>query len=102
MHFPQEHVRELEKALMSCSIVPRSLVQLKQNFVMGRALAKHGASMNLTGTPINVYLQYIAAAGPQNADNDGALTAAGPFNALSFLHHTSRVMITDAGIQVMG
>lgn len=60
-HFSQEHVRELEKAFDAAGLPLRSLLGVKQNFVVGRALSAYGSSTNLTGTPINVYLEYNGA-----------------------------------------
>lgn len=57
-HFSAEHLRELEKAFDAAGLPMRSLLGLKQNFVIGRALSAYGSSTNLTGTPINLYLEY--------------------------------------------
>ena len=57
-HFSAEHLRELEKAFDASGCPIRSLLGMKQNFVIGRALSSYGSSTNLTGTPINLYLEY--------------------------------------------
>lgn len=92
-HFPQEHLRELEKAFDSSGIPFRSVESLKQNFVIGRALSSYGSSTNLTATPINLYLNYAVATGPTNPTN--------PKDIISYVHHSVRVAITPMGIEVM-
>lgn len=57
-HFSAEHMRELEKAFDASNLPLRSMLGLKQNFLIGRTLSVQGSSTNLTGTPINVYLDY--------------------------------------------
>lgn len=92
-HFSQEHLRELEKAFDASGLPFRSVDALKQNFVIGRALSSYGSSTNLTATPINLYLNYNSAAGPQNPT-----TAK---DVVSYVHHSVRVAITPMGIEVM-
>jgi hypothetical protein len=46
--------------------------------------------MDLTATPINIYLDYNAAAGPARVKD-----------VISYLCHKIRVMITPMGLQVM-
>ena len=89
-HFSQEHLRELEKALLSAGIVMMSCEQLHQNFVIGRALSHKGSSMDLTATPINLYLDY---------NGDG--TAVTAKDVISYVAHKIRVMITPMGLEVM-
>lgn len=89
-HFSQEHLRELEKSLASAGIVMMSCEQLHQNFVIGRALSHKGSSMDLTATPINLYLDY---------DGDG--TAVTTKDVISYVAHKIRVMITPMGLEVM-
>ena len=89
-HFSQEHLRELEKALASAGLVMMSSEQLHQNFVIGRALSHKGSSMDLTATPINLYLDY--------AGNGGAVTTK---DVISYVAHKIRVMITPMGVEVM-
>ena len=88
-HFPQMHVRELEKAFKSSGLSFASIESLKQNFVVGRALSTYGSSTDLTGTPINVYLDYNGT-GPGKS-----------LSVVSFVHFTTRIMITPMGIEVM-
>lgn len=57
-HFSMEHHRELQKAFDSAGIPMRSILGLKQNFVIGRALSSYGSSTDLTGKPITLYLEY--------------------------------------------
>ena len=57
-HFSAEHIQELTKTFDAAGIPLRSLLGLKQNFMIGRSLSKYGSSTNLVGTPINVYLEY--------------------------------------------
>lgn len=72
-HFSQEHVRELEKAFDAAGLPLRSLLGVKQNFIIGRSLSAYGSSTNLTGTPINVYLEYNGA-GPVSTSYPTATT----------------------------
>ena len=89
-HFPQMHVRELEKAFDAAGVPFVSIDALKQNFVIGRALSSYGSSTNLTGTPINLYLEYNTAGGPGKT-----------LDMVSFLHHTIRVVVTPMGVEVL-
>ena len=57
-HFSQEHIRELEKAFDAAGLPLRTLLGVKQNTVIARALSAYGSSTNLTGTPINLYIDY--------------------------------------------
>ncbi len=90
LHFGQEHIRELKKAFDASGVGVKTLVRAKANFVLGRALAKYGSSMDLTGTPVNVYVEYNDTASPTQ-----------PRDVVSFVHHTVRMMITPEGIEVM-
>ena len=101
LHFPMEHGQELKKAFDACGIGMGSMLHMKQNFVIGRALSKYGSSMNLTATPINVYLNYRTATGPQSLNGSNALVAGGPFDVVSYLHHTTRIAVTPDGLEVM-
>lgn len=101
LHFPMEHGQELKKAFDACGIGMGSMLHMKQNFVIGRALSKYGSSMNLTATPVNLYLNYRTATGPQSLDVQNQLAAAGPFDVCSFVHHTTRIAITPDGMEVM-
>lgn len=73
-HFSAEHLRELEKAFDASGLPMRSLLGLKQNFIIGRALSAYGSSTNLTGTPINLYLEY-AENGPVSTSFPNATAA---------------------------
>lgn len=73
-HFSAEHLRELEKAFDAAGVPMRSLLGLKQNFVVARALSSYGSSTNLTGTPINLYLDYVGS-GPQTGTIPNATAA---------------------------
>ena len=87
---------------MDAAGVPtRSFFRLKQNCVLGRALSAYGSSTDLTATPINVYLTYNDATGPKTLDDTNTLQTAGPFDAISFVHHTNRIAISGMGIEVM-
>jgi len=89
-HFAQEHLREMEKAWQVAGEGVTSFVGAKQNFVISRALAKYGASMDLSDRPVNLYLEYANATSP----SEGCDT-------VSFVHHNIRMMITDSGIEVI-
>jgi hypothetical protein len=90
--YPQEHVRELEKSFDAAGLPYVSLESLKQNFVIGRALSSYGSSTNLTGTPINLYVEYNTAAGTDPAET---------LDVVSFLHHTVRIAISPMGIEIL-
>lgn len=90
LHFGQEHIRELKKAFDAAGVGVKSIVRAKANFVLGRALAKYGSSMDLTGTPINLYVEYNDTSSP-----------AQPRDVVSFVHHTVRMMVTPDGIEIM-
>jgi hypothetical protein len=90
LHFGQEHIRELKKAFDASGVSCKSIVRAKANFVLGRALAKYGSSMDLTGTPINLYVEYNDTSSP-----------AQPRDVVVFVHHTVRMMVTPDGIEIM-
>jgi hypothetical protein len=90
LHFGQEHIRELKKAFDASGVGVKTLVRSKANFCLGRALAKYGSSMDLTGTPINVYVEYNDTSSP-----------AQPRDVVAFVHHTVRMMVTPDGIEIM-
>mgnify|MGYP003670774850 CR=1 FL=1 len=90
LHFSAQHIVELEKAMVSANLPVRSLLKTKQNFVVGRALAKHGASVNLTGLGLRWYGEYQTAADPSI-----------PLDVVSFVNHTTRLIINPQGIQVI-
>ena len=87
-HFPQEHVREVEKTFASMGIAFRSLECLKQNFALCRGLSQFGSSTDLTGTPINVYVDY----------NTNTNTVK---DVISYVAHKTRLMITPMGVEIM-
>lgn len=100
-HFPMEHVSELKKAFDACGLGIGNLERVGQNFVVGRALSKYGSSMNLTATPINLYLNYRSANGPLQMQANRTLAAGGPYDAISYVHHTTRLMISPGYIEIM-
>lgn len=87
-HFPQEHVREVEKTFESMGIPLRSIECLKQNFAICRGLSQFGSSTDLTATPINVYVDY--------STNSPVVK-----DVISYVAHKVRVMITPMGVEVM-
>jgi hypothetical protein len=89
-HFSQEHLRELEKAFEASGLSVESHVGAKQSFVIARALAKYGASMDLSDRPVNLYLEYDKTSDPATAKD-----------VVSFVHHNVRIMVSDMGIEVM-
>ncbi len=101
LHFPQEHAQELKKAFDASGVGMGSMLHLKQNFVLGRGLSKYGSSMNLTATPVNLYLQYRTASGPQKLNRSNSLVDPAPFDVVSFCHHITRVAVSPEGIVVM-
>ena len=76
--------------MVSAQLPVRSLLKTKQNFVVGRALAKHGASVNLNATGLRWYAEYNLTTQPTEA-----------LDVVSFVNHTTRVIITPQGVQVM-
>ncbi len=90
LHFSAQHIVELEKAMVSANLPVRSLLKTKQNFVVGRALAKHGASVNLTGLGLRWYAEYHTATDPNI-----------PLDVVSFVNHTTRLIVNPEGIQVI-
>ena len=90
LHFSAQHIVELEKAMVSARLPVRSLLKCKQNFVVARALAKHGASVNLTSTGLRWYAEFAATTDP---------TA--PLDVVTFVNHVTRLLITPEGIQVL-
>jgi hypothetical protein len=101
LHFPQEHAQELKKAFDAAGVGMGSMLHLKQNFVLGRGLSKYGSSMNLTATPVNLYLQYRTASGPQKLNRSNTLVDPAPFDVVSFCHHITRVAVSPEGLMVM-
>jgi hypothetical protein len=89
-NFSAQAIVELEKAMVSANIPVRSLQKAKQNFVIARALAKHGSSMNLNSTGLRYYLEYNTAAQPVV-----------PLDAVTFVNHITRVVITPQGVEVL-
>tara|TARA_R110002072_G_scaffold98812_1_gene217443 strand:+ start:7239 stop:8849 length:1611 start_codon:yes stop_codon:yes gene_type:complete len=90
LHFSAQHIVELEKSLVACNLPVRSLLKVKQNFVVGRALAKHGASVNLTSSGLRWYAEYHTAGDPNI-----------PLDVVSFVNHITRLVINPEGVQVL-
>ena len=90
LHFSAQHIVELEKSMVSAGLPLRSLLKTKQNFVVGRALAKHGASVNLNATGLRWYAEYNSVTDPDV-----------PLDVVTFVNHTTRLIITPQGVQVM-
>jgi len=90
LHFSAQHIVELEKSLVAAKIPVRSLLKAKQNFVCGRALAKHGGSVNLDAG-MRLYLEY-------NAANQPSV----PLDVVSFVNHINRIVIGQNGLTVLG
>ena len=76
--------------MVSAGLPLRSLLKTKQNFVVGRALAKHGASVNLNATGLRWYAEYNSVTDPDV-----------PLDVVTFVNHTTRLIITPQGVQVM-
>ena len=72
----------------------RSLKSCKQCFVIPRVLAKYGASVNLE-KGVRLYLEYNQN-GPQDPQGNAV-----SLDAVTFVNHINRIMITPAGIQVL-
>ncbi len=90
LHFSAQHIVELEKSLVAAKIPVRSLLKAKQNFVCGRALAKHGGSVNLDAG-MRLYLEYNEATSPDV-----------PLDVVSFVNHINRIVIGQNGLTVLG
>ena len=89
LHFSAQHIVELEKAMHASMLPVRSLLKTKQNFVIGRALAKHGASVNLDAGR-RIYLEYNDVADPDV-----------PLDVVSFVRHINRIVVGEAGLTVL-
>jgi hypothetical protein len=89
LHFSQQHIVELEKALIQGDIPVRSLLKTKQNFVVARALAKHGSTVNLDAG-LRVYLEYNATTDPD-----------APLDVVSFVKHINRIVVGEQGVAVL-
>lgn len=89
LHFSGQHIVELEKALIQADVPVRSLLKTKQNFVCARALAKHGATVNLDAG-LRLYLEYN-----DPTDPDVAL------DVVSFVKHINRLVIGEQGLVVL-
>ena len=76
--------------MVAAQLPVRSLLKAKQNFVVARALAKHGASVNLTSTGLRYYVEYHAVTDPDI-----------PLDVVTFVNHTTRLVINPQGIQVL-
>ena len=90
LHFSAQAIVEFEKAMVSAQLPVRSLLKAKQNFVVARALAKHGASVNLTSTGLRYYVEYHGVTDPDI-----------PLDVVTFVNHTTRLVISPEGIQVL-
>ena len=90
LHFSAQHIVEIEKALVAAKIPVRSLLKAKQNFVCGRALAKHGGSINLDAG-MRLYLEYQGVADPDES-----------LDVVSFVNHINRIVIGQNGLTVLG
>ena len=90
LHFSAQHIVEIEKALVAAKIPVRSLLKAKQNFVCGRALAKHGGSVNLDAG-MRLYLEYQGVADPDES-----------LDVVSFVNHINRIVIGQNGLTVLG
>ncbi len=90
LHFSAQHIVEIEKACVAAGIPVRSLLKAKQNFVCGRALAKHGGSVNLDAG-LRLYLEYNAVTDPDV-----------PLDVVSFVNHINRIVIGQNGLTVLG
>ena len=88
-HFSAQHIVELEKCLRACNIPLRNLKKVKQNFVIPRCLAKYGATVNLD-KGLRVYLEY-----------DGVTNPNVNLDAVSYVNHVNRVIITPQGVEVL-
>ena len=90
LHFSAQQIVELEKAMVSANLPVRSLKKCKQNFVIARALAKHGASVNLNATGLRWYPEY-------NTGTDPNI----PLDVVTFVNHITRLIITPQGVEVV-
>lgn len=89
-NFSAQAIVELEKAMVSANLAVRSLQKVKQNFIIARALAKHGSSVNLNATGLRYYLEYNLPTQP-----------AVPLDAVTFVNHVTRLVITPQGVEVL-
>jgi hypothetical protein len=79
--FPsQEHIKELEAALLDSGCNADDLRKHYENFVIGRGLSYKGSSEDLSGIEVLLYIEYNAAGGTTSK------------LWTSFCHHTRRIM----------
>ena len=85
------HLFEIEKALDSARIVPKSFSAFMENFIFGRSFSSGGqrGAMDLRGKDLAVVLKYQTAIAP---------TKNKLFN--SYIFHLRRLIVTDNGVEV--
>ena len=84
----QEYLHELKKLLHANGVGVRSLRFHRENFAMCRSLSAMGGSEDLSDKGFRYDIEYNAAPTAKNV--------------FSFVYHLKRIMVTPAGLQVMG
>tara|TARA_R110001599_G_scaffold278641_1_gene479983 strand:- start:172 stop:1752 length:1581 start_codon:yes stop_codon:yes gene_type:complete len=85
----QEHIQEMTKALISTGIGERSLVNWRDNFVIGRSLSYNGSSEDLSDTGFRWEIQY-------NTNNNDAKLS------YNFVNSIKRLQIVPTGVNIFG
>lgn len=89
-HPSAQHCHELSKALMSSSIPFNSFKRQVENFVVGRAFGRYGATSNLsTQGGLRIYLDY-----------DDSSKPSVDLQSLSWCNHINRIVVRNDGLQV--
>ena len=86
----QEHLQEFSKALVATGLGNRSLLNHRENFVMGRSLSAMGGTEDLSEKALRVEIEY----------NSGHANTAK--NVFTFVNHIRRLQITPSGLQIYG
>jgi len=84
----QEYLHELKKLLHANGVGVRSLRFHRENFAMCRSLSAMGGSEDLSDKGFRYDIEYNAAPTAKNV--------------FSFVYHLKRIMVTPAGLEVMG
>ena len=89
-HPPAQHNHELSKTLMACGIPYASFRRLQENFVVGRAFGRYGATTNLSQQGgLRAYLDYKDSSSPSK-----------DLQSLTFSCHINRLVLSENGLQV--
>ena len=85
----QEHIQEMTKALIATGIGERSLVNWRDNFIIGRSLSYNGSSEDLSESGFRWEIQY------NTNTNDAKLS-------YNFVNSIKRLQIVPTGVNIFG